>query len=60
MRAIIIEDKDGAALCESLQLSKFQQRERMPAEWAVIEETHRQFHYVVVLWLQSHGWKVNP
>lgn len=60
MRAIIIQDADGAALCESLRLSKFEQRERTPEEWAMIDETHRRFHYVVVNWLQSHGWKVNP
>jgi hypothetical protein len=60
VRAIIIEDKDGAALVASLELSKFQQQERSPLDRQELSDMHRQFHYVVVNWLQSHGWKVNP
>jgi len=59
MRAIIIEDKDGQALLDQLELAKFQKSHMAPdVSKAVLDLVHRHFHYHVVSWLQEHGWQL--
>lgn len=59
MRAIIIDDKDGQALLDKLELAKFTKSHMAPQpSQATLDAVHRHFHFHVVSWLQEHGWQL--
>ena len=51
MKVIVIKEEDVRSLMERLELEKFRLNDRRDP----VDETHRQFHYVVVSWLQEQG-----
>jgi hypothetical protein len=64
MRAIIIDNKDAAALLDRLKLESFNDYCCRVSEIfsisdegrkAMVNEIHRRFHYVVTSWLQEQG-----
>lgn len=67
MKVIVIEDKDGRALLDSLELKKLQCREDVFGRTAfnkkltererraIVSEIHGSFHYHVCRWLQAQG-----
>lgn len=72
MRAIIIEDKDAAALLDQLKLESMDKdlNSYMIAakeEWhklppstrdEIVHKLHRKFHFIVCRWLQEQGANV--
>ena len=67
MKVIQITDEDARSLLDQLKLAKFTEehrtnRDRVGPELtqeqmykAVVDTTHRWFHYHVTRWLQTHG-----
>lgn len=56
MKAIILKDEDGTELLKTLELEKF--KTDLAGDNFTAAETHRRFHYHVVIWLQKHGFKL--
>ncbi len=64
MRVVVCKDEDAVALLASLRVKELELAARFAQQDErqryASEETVRAYHYVLVGWLQAHGFKVTP